>query len=52
MPDKYQCDCGFDHDRDEYLDFYSDYDITDDDEDYSEDYDDESHFSGSDSEPD
>ncbi|KAG0066460.1 hypothetical protein BGZ89_007251 [Linnemannia elongata] len=53
MPDKYQCDCGFDHDRDENFDFYSDYDITDDDEaDYSEDYDDESHFSGSDSEPD
>ncbi|KAF8930517.1 hypothetical protein BGZ47_000501 [Haplosporangium gracile] len=52
MPDKYQCDCGFDHDQDEYYDFYSDYDITDDDEvDYSED-DDESYFnSDSDSEP-
>lgn len=52
MPDKYQCDCGFDHDQDVYYDFYSDDDITDDDgEDYSEDYDDESHSnSDSDSE--
>lgn len=51
MPDKYQCDCGFDHDQDAYF-VYSDDDITDDDEDdYSEDYDDESHSnSDSDSE--
>ncbi|KAF9143195.1 hypothetical protein BG015_000512 [Linnemannia schmuckeri] len=48
MPDKYQCDCGFDHDQDEYYDFYSDDDITSDDEDdYAED-DDES-YSNSDS---
>ncbi|KAF9134110.1 hypothetical protein BGX30_012043 [Mortierella sp. GBA39] len=46
MPDKYQCDCGFDHDQDDYYGFYSDNDITDyDEDDYSEDNDDESHFS-------
>lgn len=38
MPDKYQCDCGFDHDQDQYFDFYSDDDITDyDEDDYSDD---------------